>query len=195
MTKIIRRSLVICLFISPVIIQASQNLSVAFRELLSESGLSYRIPEQYRVLSANQDPVLSYEHAIRHDNNELEIRYSVRPVNRIRIDYQDPHNAAPEPNHLFNMLFSSLVDQFSNGSDAPRREYDASQAKQLFNADWAAAAVFDVNQDYSKDYTQGLIVAIHKNDKADAYMVYLFNSYSDVKSLITTALPALRFDD
>ena len=93
------------------------------------------------------------------------------------------------------MLFASLVEQLSSGGDTPRREYTGEQAKELFNADWAAAAVFDVSQQLSLDYTQGLLVAIHKNDQADAYMVYLFNSYPEVKQRIHTTLPSLRFNN
>lgn len=193
MNKILTGVLILCLSLIPVQSFASQDLSEAFSKLLSESGLNYQDLQNYHALPGRQDTVLSYEHAVRHDTDKLEIRYSIRPLHRIRIDYQDPHSSAPEPNHMFNMLFSSLVDQFSQGGDAPRREYDTDQAKQFFNADWAAAAVFDVDLNYSEKYSQALIVAIHKNDKADAYMVYLFNDYPDVKSLIDDAFSSLQF--
>jgi hypothetical protein len=69
----------------------------------------------------------------------------------------------------------------------------ARESSESLNADWAAAAVFDVSQQLSKDYSQGLLVALHKNGKADAYMVFLFNTYPEVKERITTTLPSLQF--
>ena len=110
----------------------------------------------------------------------------------MKIDYSNPHNSAPEPDHLFNMLFASLAEQLPSGGNTPRREYTTEQAKELFNADWAAA-VFDASQQLTKDDKQGLLVAVHKNGKADAYTVFLFNSYPEVKQRINTTLPSLQF--
>jgi len=171
------------------------TLSGPFQQRLKEAGLTFTAPQGFNPLPPLANPVLPYEHAIRGQDGKLEVRYAIRPLSRVRIDYSDPHNSAPEPNHLFNMLFVSLTEQLSAGGDTPRREYTAEQAKELFNADWAAAAVFDVSQQLSQDYSQGLLVAIHKNDQADAYMVYLFNSYPEVKQRIHTTLPSLRFNN
>lgn len=173
----------------------NKTLSEPFQQRLSEAGLIFTPPQGFKPLPPVANPLLAYEHAIRGQASKLEVRYAIRPLSRVKIDYSDPHNSAPEPNHLFNMLFASLVEQLSSGGDTPRREYTDEQAKELFNADWAAAAVFDVSQQLSQDYTQGLLVAIHKNDQADAYMVYLFNSYPEVKQRIHTTLPSLRFNN
>ena len=169
------------------------TLSESFQKLLLEAELIYTAPQGFKSLSAVANPLLPYEHAIRTEDAKLEVRYAIRPLSRVKIDYSDPHNSAPEPNHLFNMLFASLAEQLASGGDTPRREYTREQAKEMFNADWAAAAVFDVSQQFSQEYAQGLLVAIHKNGRADAYMVYLFNSYPEVKQRIHTTLPSLQF--
>jgi len=173
----------------------NNTASDPFQELLSEAGLSYSAPQEFISLAPAGNPVLPYEHAIRAKDGKLEVRYAIRPLNRVKIDYSDPHNSAPEPNHLFNMLFASLTEQLASGGDTPRREYTLEQAKELFNADWAAAAVFDVSQQFAENYTQGILVAIHKNGRADAYMVYLFNTYPEVKQRINASLPSLKFND
>jgi tetratricopeptide (TPR) repeat protein len=41
----------------------------------------------------------------------------------------DPHTAAPEPNHLFPMLFQSLISAFSRGGSSPINEYSAGDAR------------------------------------------------------------------
>ena len=173
----------------------NNTLSGPFQERLGEAGLTFTAPQGFKSLPPVANPLLPYEHAIRSRDGKLEVRYAIRPLGRVKIDYSDPHNSAPEPNHLFNMLFASLAEQLSSGGDTPRREYTGVQAQELFNADWAAAAVFDVSQQLSQDYPQGLLVAIHKNGKADAYMVYLFSSYPDVKQRIHTTLSSLQFSN
>lgn len=60
------------------------------------------------------------------------------------------------------MLFQTLVSDFSRGGNSPSNEYTASDAKNKFNADWAAAAVMDVNPDFSTEHEQLLLLALHK---------------------------------
>lgn len=187
--------LLCCLGMSVAFSCNRNNLSAPFQKLLGESQLEFAAPSGFQALTPMANPLLPYEHAIRTEDGKLEVRYAIRPLSRVKIDYSDPHNSAPEPNHLFNMLFASLAEQLASGGDSPRREYSSEQAKELFNADWAAAAVFDVSQQFSQDYSQGLLVAIHKNGRADAYMIYLFNTYPEVKQRIHTTLSTLRFSN
>ena len=184
-----------CLLLIVAVGCHKDNSSASFQKLLDEAELTFTTPDGFQALPPVANPLLAYEHAMRSKDGKLEVRYAIRPLSRVKIDYSDPHNSAPEPNHLFNMLFVSLVEQMASSGDTPRREYSNEQAKELFNADWAAAAVFDVSQQLSQDYAQGLLVAIHKNERADAYMIYLFNAYPDVKQRINSSLPALRFSN
>ena len=179
-----------------VVVGCNKDIQVEpFQILLDEGKLVFTAPQGFQTLPPAANPLLPYEHAMRSEDGKLEVRYAIRPLSRVKIDYSDPHNSAPEPNHLFNMLFASLTEQLASGGDTPRREYTAQQAKELFNADWAAAAVFDVSHQFSQHYSQGLLVAIHKNSRADAYMVYLFNTYPEVKQRINTTLPSLKFSN
>ena len=182
-----------CLILVVAVACNKTSMSEPFLKLLKEADLIFSPPQGFKPQRPVANPLLPYEHAIRSEDGKLEVRYAIRPLARVKIDYSDPHNSAPEPNHLFNMLFASLAEQLASGGDTPRREYTSEQAQKLFNADWAAAAVFDASQQLSEEYKQGLLVAIHKNDRADAYMVYLFNTYPDVKQRINKTLPSLRF--
>lgn len=166
----------------------------SFEALVAEAGLTYRPPGGFTVIEPEVSPLFSYEHAMRHPDVDLELRYAVRPIGRIEIDYEDPHNAAPEPNEIFPLLFSSLIDLLSRGGHSPTRQYPAEQAQQLFNADWAAASVFDVNPSFSQRYSQALLIALHKNHQADVYVIYLYDDYDPVRSIVNDSLSALRFE-
>lgn len=163
-------------------------------QLMEESGLHLRTAEDFTFVSAKENDVMPFEAAVKHQSERLEIRYIIRPLSRITIDYEDPHNAAPEPNHLFPMLFEAMTNALSGSGNTPNNSYSPEDAKQMFNADWAAASVFDVNPDFSTHYSQGLMIAIHKDNQADAYSVFLFNDYPEVKHLIDSNLTNLSFN-
>lgn len=164
-----------------------------FGQLLVESGMEYNPPEGFEAVPVQANPLLPYERAIRGADGSLEIRYALRPLARIEVDYEDPHSSAPDPNHMFPLMFQSLVTSLSNGSNSPTREYTPAQAAEQFNAHWAAAAVFDLNPDFNSAYRQAFILAMHKNQLADAYTVLLFDDLEQAKASIKANLSSLRF--
>lgn len=165
----------------------------AFDELMVESGLHMQTPQNYVDVPVQPNPVFSYEHAIKHESGALEMRFIVRPLSRILIDYTDPHNAAPEPNHLFPLLFESITNQLSTDSDTPNNTFSESAAQDHFNAHWAAAAAFDVNPEFSSGYRSAVLIGMHKNQVADAYTLFLYNDHEQAKTLINAALSTLSF--
>ncbi|MGB5474946.1 MAG: hypothetical protein WBQ78_15905 [Gammaproteobacteria bacterium] len=92
---------------------------------------------------------------------------------------------------LFPLLFESLTAELSGAGGTPNSEYPQVQAQELFNAGWAAAAVYDVNPDFSDDYSQALLIGIHKDGKADAYIMFLYSEYSQTRVFIKGALSSL----
>ena len=184
--------LVIPLF-SVTVVTASGSSNDLFKQLIEESGLSYTPAQDFTDIKIKANSVIHYERALAHKSGSLEMRLIIRPLARIAIDYNDPHNAAPEPNHLFPLLFESMINELSSSGNTPNNEYPQTQAQELFNAGWAAAAVFDVNPEFSDSYRQALLIGIHKDRQADAYTVFLFNEYAQVKPYIQSALTTLSF--
>ena len=168
-------------------------VSLQFTTLLDEGGLVFVPPAGYQDVDPAANPVFSYERAIRSADGRLEIRYAVRPLKRLKIDYDDPHGAVPDPNHIFPLMFESLSGSLAAGGHAPSRHYQTDQAKSLFQADWAAAAVFDVTPDFATTHRQGLLLALHRNKLSDAYVVFLFDDYAPVKAAIDAAMSSLVY--
>lgn len=166
-----------------------------FDQLLLEAQLRFVKPAGYQDLSPAANPVMNYERALRSPDNALEIRIAIRPLERMQIDYEDPHGAIPDPNHIFPLVFESLLSRLSGGSYAPSREYAPDQAKEHFRADWAAAAVFDTNPELDTPYAQGLALALHRSKVSDAYVIFLFNDYPTIKPLLAQAMTSLVYTD
>lgn len=51
----------------------------------------------------------------------------------------------------------------------------------------------DVKREFSTQYEQLLLLALHKNNAADAYIIVLFDDYASVKAEIEAVLQSLRF--
>ena len=111
----------------------------------------------------------------------------------VEIDYEDPHNAAPDPDHLFPIPFQSLTPDFSRGGSSPSNENSTAGAKTKFNADSAGVAVMDMTRDFSDEYDEVLLLALHKNNASDAYVIVLFDDYADVKPEINKVPGSLKF--
>ncbi len=165
-----------------------------FEQLVEESRLRLTVPDDFAPVAVQANDVLSYEYALRSGDGSVEARYVVRPLGRIKIDYDDPHNAAPEPNHLFPLLYESLLGGLSRRGSYHKNDYPPSEAKQLFNADWAAAAVLDIKPGFATGLSQALVIAIHKDEWADAYTVILFDDYETSREVIRSAVGSLKFE-
>jgi len=164
-----------------------------FNHLLIESGLSYQQIDGFKDVNIEPEYVMPYEKRIRTKDEALEVRYAIRPLSRIEIAYDDPHNSAPHPNDLFEMLFRTLTETLAGGSHVISRAYSPDQAKKLFNAGWASAAAFDISPDISKQYKQAMLITLHHNDKADAYILILTDNLGLKKQTISKLKDSLKF--
>lgn len=155
--------------------------------------MRFDAPAGFHAIEPGANPLLATERALVNGDGSLEIRYALRPLVRIQVDYDDPHGSTPDPNHMFPLMFQSMVGMLSNGRNSPTGEYPAQQAREKFNADWAAASVFDISDDFTTDHAQALLVAVHRSKLADAYMIFLFDDYGQVKQQINEGLGSLAF--
>ena len=172
---------------------AAADDTARFEALLTEAELVFEPPPGFVDVPPGSTPVFDYERAVRSPEGDLEIRVAVRPLKRLRIDYDDPHGSMPDPNHIFPLVFESLASRLAGGRHAPSNAYPPDQAREKFNADWAAAAVFDITKDFASNHRQGLLLALHRNKVSDAYVVFLFDDYAAVKERLNAALQTLVF--
>lgn len=167
--------------------------SVDFPALLDEAGMELQIPKGFEPVPVAPDFIMPYEARYRSRDGELEVRYAIRPLGRIEIDYEDPHNAAPAPNDLFNMLFRALSETMAKDHQVLSSTYTPERAHNDFRAGWVAVGVFDLVEGVSDRYREGMLFALHQNDKADAYILFLTNDLAAQKALIEAARTSLRF--
>lgn len=174
-------------------VKPAAPVPASFPALAAGAGLVYERPQGFEETPVLVNSLWAYEHAVHQPESRVEIRYAIRPIERMEIAYDDPHSNAPDPNHIFPMMFQTLIGLLSDGKHTPSREYPPDQARSRFNADWAAAALFDLDRRFSDHYRLALMIAMHKNQLADAYTIYLFDEYETAKPVIDATLGSLKF--
>ncbi len=167
----------------------SHGVGLAFEDLLEEGGLVFQPPTDFKKKPLH-GAFSGFDQRLMHEDG-TELLLLVRPLSRIEINYDDPHSAAPEPNSVYSMVFHAYLGRLSTRSNTPTREYSEEQANALFNADWAAAAIFDLTGPLAEEKKQGLLLAIHKDNKADVYCLFLFDDPQ--KETIDKGIAALSF--
>lgn len=165
----------------------------SFSKLSKEADIIFTPPEELEEIAVVPMPFFPFEKAYRHKKATLEIRYAIRPLSRISIDFTDPHGLTPAPGTVFPLVLTALIGQFAQHADAPKHEYIAEQAKSLFNADWAAASQFKASPKAKSEYKYALLLAIHKDKRGDAYTMFLFNDPKAVKATINKIVNTMRF--
>lgn len=165
----------------------------SFETLLEESNMVFTLPAGFSETERGSPGRFQAGKRIKSDDGQVQIDYLIRPLGRIRVDYEDPHNSAPHPNDLFDMLFRSIVGSLAQNGVFDSKAYPVDQAQQLFNAGWASVAIFDLQPSVSTRYNQALLVAIHRNDLADAYTLLMTNDLEKNKSTIFSAITSLQF--
>jgi hypothetical protein len=165
----------------------------SFTRLSKEADIIFSPPQELEEIAVVPMPFFPFEKAYRHKRFALEIRYAIRPLSRISIDFTDPHGLTPAPGTVFPLVLTALIGQFAQHADAPKHEYITEQAKSLFNADWAAASQFKASPKAKSQYKFALLLAIHKDKRGDAYTMFLFNDPKAVKKTINKVVNTMRF--
>ncbi|RMF00905.1 MAG: hypothetical protein D6773_10790 [Alphaproteobacteria bacterium] len=174
---------------------ANPRQGVSFDRLMEEAGLRLVPTLAMEEIAPPATSLFTFQKAYRHKLAPFEVWYAVRPLSRVEIKYDDPHSSAPNPDHVFPLVFQTLIGKLARHGHSPTRVYPPEKARAIFNADWAAAALFDADPALGSKYAQAMLFAYHKNGKGDAYALFLFDDPKAAKPLIDILLDDLRFAD
>jgi len=165
-----------------------------FQVLLSESNLVFDLASDLQETEAHPD--LNCNRSYTTIDRAIRVCIMVRPIGRMTIDYDDPHSSAPDPNQIYPLLFESLVNSLSDHRRTLSQAYSPDQAHELFGADWANAAAFDLREEFASKAEYGnnaLLIASHKHQHADVYLLFTYRAPELAKARIPNYLSLLRF--
>lgn len=193
-------------FIVPLLILSAStfNLSCAsnkFMKLCSYSDIYYSIPQGFKPFEIKQNPDLKYHYAVKHKNKKLEIRYSIFPLKEEVQAYNEYLKNGTkkkivliDPNKDHELFAITAVMNISRSELANACNAIGPDAvKHDFNADWGASYCIENNSEYGRGYKYSLIVATHKINIANAFIVYLFDNEKDISDEMRSSLSSLKF--
>lgn len=159
---------------------------------------------------------LTYDYALRYPGRRLEVRYSVETMAPLLADYElgkkDKAHLQVNPNTLFGQYYIGTmlnvrgINFETPDGDAAFRaelakglnEFPDKAIKAEFGADWGAVTPLVPNAEFGQDFKHCLLVGLHKDNAADAYVYYLYDDQKDLTDVVMgdpkkAAFHSLRF--
>ena len=177
------KSLLVLLTIN--IFAYAQPLPKTFQQLLTQTNMQFSIPPDFTSTTVIQNGDVVYDFAIKSKTSSLEIRYRIWPVDKKQ----------KNPNALFEPMLVTMGLNISDGKVMKPHPYPAESVKKEFGADAGSTGLTITHSDFGKGYKQCMISVIHKDDVADAYVFYLYNTQNEIMGAVTNekVYHALRF--
>jgi hypothetical protein len=177
----------------------SDNLPKTFSDLLDRANLTFQNPTEFIETNIIENQQMNYEYALKHPQRKFEVRYAIRPLDNLLSDYEEkeknkkPGDINIHPNKFYLSLLQATTLNISGGQLPEVTVFDQQAVKQEFNADWGATTFVEVGKEFGQNYKYCMIVAIHKDNFADAYFFYLSDTKDGFGELMDPAFHSLKF--
>jgi hypothetical protein len=189
---------------------ATDSTTQKFLTLLDETGMMFKQPEGIIPIPIVKNMQMHYEFAVKYPDKPLEIRYAVDPLKQRVDEYNEwkknpkPGETRIDPNNMAKSMAYVVSLNVGGGSmDASIgfNPFPPDAVKKEFGADWGGTSIIPVkNTSFGTNYKWCLMIALHKNNVADAYVFYLIDTREHLNSLLKddaamASFYALKFKD
>lgn len=175
------------------------SLPAEFEQLLQETGMRFAQPDGFESVPVITDQGWVYHHAVRSPSRNLEIRYRIDSLPRLAAERAHVQQgmtvlASVDLNQIHRANAVATLFNLSGGQDRPLNAFPAEAVRAEFGADWGAIADFVLPQHGSGDeYRVGVLIALHRDDRADAYVLGLLRTPGVEFDLLQQNFYALTF--
>ncbi|RVT72812.1 hypothetical protein EOD40_15485 [Flavobacterium sufflavum] len=179
----------------------TQKLPSEFQEKLLKAKMNFETPKNFKEVPIISNNQMNYDYAIKHVEKDFEVRFALHPlVDRLKDYNEKEKNKQPgeinrSPNKLYQGSFVAIAFNISGGKILKGSSIFPPEAiKAEFNADWGAMTMVEAGKEFGQDYKYCVMVAIHKDDVADAYYFYLANDQQTIKEQMQPVFHSLKFN-
>lgn len=175
---------------------AAVPLPTDFYAALSEGGMEFRLPAGFEAVPVRENPHLAYQYAIRSMDGTLEVRYRVYPLEPFFDDYDAcVHRDGCSMVHPDDLGRGVFLVNVANVADetGPPHMFPPLGVRLEFGAHWGAVAWFQPRSTFADGFSDGLMIALHRDGRADAAVVALFQDVDAASVAWEAAFHALRF--
>ena len=194
-------SLAIGFFLLVLTSFTTEKTTSAFQEKLLKAKMNFEMPKGFQETAIIANEQMNYDYAIKHVEKNFEVRFSLRPLDdMLKANLEKEKNKKPgeiniSPNKLYQGSFVAIAFNISGGKMLKGSSTFPPEAiKAEFNADWGAMTIVEAGKEFAQDYKYCMMVAIHKDDVADAYYFYLANDQQTLKEQMQPVFHSLKFN-
>lgn len=194
-------SLAIGFFLLVLTSFTTEKTTSTFQEKLLKAKMNFEMPKDFKEVPIISNMQMNYDFAIKHVEKDFEVRFALRPLDDMLKTYleKEKNKQAGEinmsPNKLYQGSFVAIAFNISGGKMLKGSSAFPPEAiKAEFNADWGAMTMVEAGKEFGQDYKYCVMVAIHKNDVADAYYFYLANDQQTIKEQMQPVFHSLKFN-
>jgi hypothetical protein len=178
----------------------------AFFAFIDKAGLKFSKPANTIEIPVIANDELNYQYALKDTINKIEIRYLVVPLQELVDRYNGPHDdtgssmSKVDPNFLHTNLLiayalkiegkgmNSMDDVMPNITELSHAKVDLE-----YNADWGAELTLQPCDEFAQKYKYCNILAIHKDNIADVFMIYLYDNKDTFEESVKPDIHSLVF--
>jgi len=147
---------------------------------------------------------LSYQYALKDTVSKIEIRYIVYPLQGFVKQYNGPHSDSGMSRIDPNFLHTNLLIAFAlkiQGKEMNNMQEVMPDVKEIshatvdleYNADWGAEVNLQPCDEFGQKYKYCTIFAIHKDNIADAFVIYLYDNKDTFEASVKPDFHSLTF--
>jgi len=171
------------LFIAATTHAQPKNGNVDFNQIVNKAGMTFSTPKGSVKAAVVKNKEIAYQYAVKYPDHHLEIRYLVLPYLGKPMPIQTG-NKPPSLYDPFDAMSMDLATKAGGGIKDPQIQvagFDPAQGKKEFGADKITFWMIPVkNNSFGTEYKFCNMVAMHKENGANAFVFYLANSLQDV---------------
>lgn len=176
----------------------SQNLD-AFQKKLDSVNMSLEIPEAYEEVETKKNRQLHYRFAMKDQENDFEVRYGLYVITKKQVEEHkaceaDPNCHSMDPNYLYKSLMMAHVSNMTGGKSNKFQSFKNEWIRHKLGADRGViSAIFKFDCAFGQGYKYGQIIIIHRDNTADAAIVFLGNNQEAFTTNRSRCFQALKF--
>lgn len=197
--------LIVFLFVVSPSVYATDELPQYFKELLERTQMTFTMPEGYIETEQIKNPHMQWEYSIKHPTEKFEIRYAIRPIDKMIKKFEEwkknpkEGGVKTDPRNIYPSIAASVAYNIGDGYDIEKVMsgliiFPAESVKKEFGADKGVhMTLLKVRKEFANDYNHCMMVAINKEDLGTAFCFFMFDDINILSSTLPLVFYSLRF--
>lgn len=168
-----------------------------FTSLLQRNKMEFKAPRGLREIAPVKNRQMNYEKAYRHKKKRFEVRYAVRPFDKLLAEYRKSKKDSTffmyDPNTFYKESFKATYLNVSDGKDFGYTILDSAELRSNYRADWGATTTVDAGKEFGMGYKYCLIIYLFKKDRGEGYYFFMADDKAVLAKMMAPACRNLVF--